>query len=565
MPVDLTFKNIGIALMVFLLLTPTLLFQLPVQASRADGIPVARGNEHRSIDFYVAEIPNSAGEGFEPHILAGPSIVGEEWYYIDSPTGWLGGQSGNLWISKDKGDSWEAHPYGRNAGGSGDSYTAVTKDGTIYYTDLYLWSSTIDISTDGGETWLRNPLATVTRLGDRQWLALGPRIGPGTADETLYMIYNDIPQGLIIQRMKWTALGYVWEMGNLRRPVTTSTGSRDYFCVDQTDGTIYCPNKDGGGIAIYVSTDGANSFTRHQVLSTNDDIQNIFIASDVDMEGNVYLAWSDQWHVFMGVSSDKGQTWKITQVTDTNGTRVLPWITVGDPGRAALTWYDTTDTEKISDEKADEVKWGAYAAITTNALDDNSTFLITPFEEYVHSGSIRTTGTAGNADRDLGDFFTCDVDEDGRLIITYGADYDDGPGARLSVVKFAKQLEGPFLRDNVGPVASFENTTIYLDVKTDAKASYDLGGNAIVNYEWDWGDGNTSTGIMGEHSYEKPGTYQIKLKVTNELDMSASFIREITVSAQPESALNPLFIVIPAGLIIVGSLGIFIYIKKKKK
>jgi hypothetical protein len=98
--------------------------------------PTSQASESESIDtdmeFFILEIPNSVGEGFEPHILVGPGIDGNEWLYIDSPTG-LGSQlSGNLWISKDGGLTWEFKETGRppiNYGGSGDSYRqAVAPD-----------------------------------------------------------------------------------------------------------------------------------------------------------------------------------------------------------------------------------------------------------------------------------------------------------------------------------------------------------------------------------------------------------------------------------------------------
>jgi len=546
---------------VFLLLSPILIFPIPSENTAAS---VYDQNTHNGIDFYVSELENSVGGGFEPHIIAGPGIDGNEWYYIDSPTGLGGGESGNLWISKDQGETWEPHPYGRNALGSGDSYTAIAKDGTIYYTDLYLWSSTIDTSKDGGDTWLRNPLATVTRVGDRQWLRMGPTVGapPGAQAETLYMIYNDIPQGLIIQRSRWTNQGLVWVMGNNRLPVSTSTGSRDYFAVDQNDGTIYLPNKDGGGIAMYVSTDGGNSFTRYQVLSTNDDIQNIFIAADIDNSGNVYLTWTNQEHVFLGTSTNQGASWVITQVTNTNGTRVLPWLVAGDPGRVALTWYDTPDINGTSDEKVD-ANWSTNVAISINALTENISFLISPILESVHTGAIRTTGTAGDADRDLGDFFTCDVDEFGRVIVTFGMDGDDGDNTRQAKVMFAKQLEGPFLLENTGPEAIFINYTEYLTVYVDASRSFDRNGGGIKEWLWDWGDGTNSTGVVTRHTYKKSGTYEITLKVINRVDMGDSTSSFVKVEAEEEAPINLCWIVLPVGLVAVGAVTVYYWYKKR--
>jgi hypothetical protein len=559
------FRFLTLTLVLFLLLST--IFIVPISSQDEEEEPGIEGVEFRRLDFFLSEIDNSAGEGFEPHIIAGPGIDNTEWYYIDSPTGIGGGQSGNLWISKDHGETWEPHPYGRNAMGSGDSYTAIAKDGTIYFTDLYLWSSTIDTSKDGGETWLRNPLATVTHVGDRQWLRMGPTVGapPGAQSETLYMTYNDIPQGLVIQRSRWTNQGLVWVMGNNRLPVSTNTGSRDYFAVDQRDGTIYLPNKDGGGIAMYVSTDGANSFDRYQVLDTNEDIQNIFIAADTDDDGNVYLTWTNQEHVFLGSSTDKGATWRVDRVTETNGTRVLPWLVAGEPGRVALTWYDTPDTaEGTSDEKVN-ANWSVQAAITTDALAENIHFIQTPIMDYVHTGSIRTTGTAGTADRDLGDFFTCDVDQLGRVIITFGADGDDGPNARQSVVMFAKQEEGPFLIENTGPEAFFENMTEYLNVHVDASRSFDRNGGGIKEYNWDWGDGTNGTGWEADHTYNKSGTYKITLKVTNNMDMKDSVSSYVLVVEKPREGVDLCYIALPVGLIAVGTTGLYIWFRRRRR
>jgi len=551
-----------LCLTVFLIISPV--FNAKVYADDNEATESVDEPGFKRLDFLVDEIPDSTGEGFEPHIISGPGIDGREWYYIDSPTGLGGGQSGNLWISKDYGASWEPHPYGRNALGSGDSYTAIARDGTIYFTDLYLWSSTIDTSKNGGETWLRNPLATVTRVGDRQWLAMGPTVEgyPGSQAETLYMIYNDIPQGLVIQRSRITSQGLAWVMGNARMPVSSETGSRDHFAVDTRDGTIYLPNKDSGGIGVYVSDDGANSFTRHQVIDTDEDIQNIFIAADIDNDGNVYLTWSNQQHVFMGVSTDKGVSWTTAQVTTTNGTRVLPWVVAGDAGRVAFTWYDTVQ-EGLSDE-LESANWSVRAAITTDALAEKPEFIFTPIIDYVHTGTIRTTGTSGTADRDLGDFFTCDVDSYGRMIATFGSDGDDGPNARQSVVMWSQQLEGPFLLEDTGPEAHFTNTTRYLSVHVDASRSFDRNGGGIVEYLWDWGDGTNSTGVTADHTYPSSGTYSITLKVVNELNMRDSTTGHIRVQKEPEGGAGICYLVIPIGLIVVGVVA-FYYIRKKRR
>jgi hypothetical protein len=268
--------------------------------------------------------------------------------------------------------------------------------------------------------------------------------------------------------------------------------------------------------------------------------------------------------MYLGVSTSKGQDWNIIQVTDTNGTRVMPWVTAGDPGRVALTWYDTTDVNGSSDEKTD-ANWSVQAAITTDALADNVSFLISPIMDYVHTGAIRTTGTGGDSDRDLGDFFSCDVDQYGRLVTVFGMDGDDGVDARQSVVMFGKQLEGPFLKKDVGPVAMFENTTDGLTVYTDGSRSYDMSGERITQFLWSWGDGSNSTGIRAEHKYARSGEYQVTLKVIDGLDMRSSATGTVNVNEAGKLGGGVLLILIPIGLIVVGVAAYFIWKRNKGK
>lgn len=508
------------------------------------------------IEFYVKELENSAGGGFEPHILAGPGIDGNEWLYIDSPTGLGSGESGNLWISMDGGETWAKKNTGRqtiNLGGSGDSYTAVASDGTIYFTDLYLVTVTVDVSYDGGETFIQNPQASVRPIDDRQWLGIGPSAGLSPGSETLYLTYNQIPGGLYIQRAVFTPAGFVWVSGNLGLPITSDVGSRDYFVVDHNDGTLYLPNFNGDQLEIFISTDGANTFTRHEVFTPDsadpDPVQNIFTAAEVDSAGNVYLAWCNKAHIFMSVSTDGGQSWKVFQVTNTTGSRVLPWIAAGDAGRVGLTWYETP-VEGDSDIEAEMegANWSVKAAICIDILSEDPTFLVTTVQEYVHTGTIRTSGVSGEADRDLGDFFTCDVEEKGRLIVTYGLDGNDGANVYEAKVMFGRQNEGPYMFEDVGPVALFTNETKELEVFVDASDSHDLGDVELIEYLWDWGDGENSTGVTSTHVYETEGEYNITLKVVNADGLTSKNIQKVKVT-EKEEGINPLLI--GAGLLIL--------------
>jgi PKD repeat protein len=71
---------------------------------------------------------------------------------------------------------------------------------------------------------------------------------------------------------------------------------------------------------------------------------------------------------------------------------------------------------------------------------------------------------------------------------------------------------------NISPVASFndslEKFNIREDIYFDASNSYDPDG-IIVDYLWDFGDGNTATSVTTTHAFDNYGTYLVTLTVTD--------------------------------------------------
>ena len=75
-----------------------------------------------------------------------------------------------------------------------------------------------------------------------------------------------------------------------------------------------------------------------------------------------------------------------------------------------------------------------------------------------------------------------------------------------------------------------------LVVNFDATGSFDPDGS-IVNYAWDFGDGNNGTGVSPTHIYAALGTYTVTLTVTDNL--GASTISNGTIIVSPTGANNP--------------------------
>ncbi|ALO67794.1 hypothetical protein AS189_16540 [Arthrobacter alpinus] len=90
-------------------------------------------------------------------------------------------------------------------------------------------------------------------------------------------------------------------------------------------------------------------------------------------------------------------------------------------------------------------------------------------------------------------------------------------------------LGGPV---NVVPVAAFASSGANLNLTFDAGASHDPDGQ-IVNYAWDFGDGQTGTGASPSHSYSTAGTFQVKLTVTDNRGGVSSVTQPVTSTLPP--------------------------------
>jgi len=460
---------------------------------------------------------------------------------VDSPTGLGNTQGGNLWISKDHGETWVWYDKDSLLGTSGDSYTAISKEGAIYYTDLYLSTASVDSSIDGGETWIANPFASVYVLDDRQWLYTAPNSVGG---ENIYFAFNQIPGGLVMVKAQLTGLTGVavdWVPCNNGLPITSDVGSRDNFAVDEQNGNIYFANYQSNGIHCYISTNEGNSFSSVLVNEENvhAKVQNTFMDIIVDTGGNIYMMWSSRNDIYIAISEDEGQSWRTVKVTEQPGCRVLPWIAAGDPGRIAMIWYDTQDVGNPNN--LDTSVWDLIICMSYNALDDEPIFERSLVQPEAHVGSVRTSGLDGDdgppPDRDLGDFIGIDVDEFGRAIAIWGYDGNDGPNTRQAVSMFGIQEDGPYMFHEYGPEANFTYSTSGLTVTVNGSISTDLAGGNIESYDWEWGDNTSSEGMEASHTFNESGEYVMRLIVKNTDGVRDVIYRSVVVKEKDDENL----------------------------
>ena len=117
-----------------------------------------------------------------------------------------------------------------------------------------------------------------------------------------------------------------------------------------------------------------------------------------------------------------------------------------------------------------------------------------------------------------------------------GADFT-GEVGRTATLRLV--TPGVLLPPNSAPVGSFTFTPpepqILTSVVFDASTSTDEGVacGARCTYAWDFGDGSTGSGIFVTHSYQRTGTYLVRLTVTDPRGASNSTTQSLTAQAGP--------------------------------
>lgn len=89
------------------------------------------------------------------------------------------------------------------------------------------------------------------------------------------------------------------------------------------------------------------------------------------------------------------------------------------------------------------------------------------------------------------------------------------------------------------PTAQFSTSNVCFPEDVVFTDESSVASGAITNWNWDFGDGNTSTQSNPTHAYAADGTYTVELEVTTDINCIETYEMDVTVYPKPSTAFNP--------------------------
>lgn len=342
---------------------------------------------------------------------------------------WLAGYRNQtlVWRSTDHGKTWKEVELLPGLGGHSPTSTGFSdpdfaKDsaGNLYGTEIDLANVSIFSSHDNGQTWPdANPIAD---SGDRPWLA-------ARGDGEVYLRITGHLQKSLDGGTTWTTL--------------TDPDAYGKIFIDPTDPKgLYAGSANGVGVE--VSRDDGMTWETHSVggqgLSNNSVMTSIGVGTDGFVHYGFVDGVDDQAEIKYSVFDPEAERWSspVSIPRIGKGTPFWAWTVAGDDGRGAVGWYEA---EQLP-ENPGQYYVRAYVAATNNAKGSThkcgkGEFTVPPRFSVadvagrpIHVGQGPCSGTGCNVigDRRLGDFFTINFDDKGRLFVTTGDTTLKGPG-----------------------------------------------------------------------------------------------------------------------------------------
>lgn len=181
---------------------------------------------------------------------------------------------------------------------------------------------------------------------------------------------------------------------------------------------------------------------------------------------------------------------------NTNGTKTYQYSvsSSGQPFKVTLVWTDYKGSTSASKALVNDLDLTVTAP--SGAV----------YRENIFSGGWSTTGGGYDRTNNVANVYVQSAASGTWKVEVKGHNVPNG------LQPFALIVDGAFGEPNEPPVATFTYSCPDRTCSFDASESYDPDGS-IVSYEWNFGDGNTGSGITANHTYVSDGTYTVVLTV----------------------------------------------------
>jgi hypothetical protein len=361
-----------------------------------------------------------------------------------------------VWTSDDNGKTWTFRPRlvpGQGVPGSGfsDPEFAIDSAGNVFFSEINLVNVAVSRSADKGSTWALQNVGGAL-LTDRQWMEADRK-------DELYFVANGQPGGAGGGVVSGHYISKSTDGGKtFTASIPDSAGGQGLgdIRVDKRNGTVYEAHLTSGKLSIAAfrkARTGDLHATDTNVVAEKVAMTSHWPDFDLDPQGNLYITWSESGKgdreagIWYSRSTDAGRTWVTpVKVNTGNHTAIWPWLGVGDKGRVGIAWLEADRVLPNSNaETSGTYPWRIVAAATTTGLGCARFTEAVATPTPVHTGTICQGGTACQAtltDRRLGDYFSVDVDNTGRMYVGYA---DTQIAAAVSLPAFVRQNGGPSL------------------------------------------------------------------------------------------------------------------------
>ena len=335
-----------------------------------------------------------------------------------------------------------------------------------------LETSWICWSDDDGQSWLGNPHDSgTTPINDHIKLASGPWTSAGYGvigqftsgpiyETAVYYCYNKLAGIFCFTSFDG---GASFEAGGQIVGLATTNGGLHGAISTAPDGTVYVTPRVETPSVIVSKDNGFTWFERTmgEDVGTPYPRKNSEISTDT--ASNAYHVWTGADEgVYMSRSTDSGETWeqesiRISPVEVISS--VFPQTDAGDPGRIAITYLGSENSEMLNQSDIDGNPWDGnahyapnnatyhlYITYSLNALDDEPvfhTYRVT--DDPVQVGSICLNSgdcrDIGGSNRNLLDFNDLHIDREGRVYVAF-ADGCTGDCATINNSSAAYSRDG---------------------------------------------------------------------------------------------------------------------------